>query len=315
MPQTEHPYGLVHLGEFGIQCDREVLGRSFPIEVGGHRGKLELPSLPVDWPTATDPLHQPLLAPPQASDWRKGSEALFWGRPDVSPAGHSSVDLILMTFDRPNGSIETAVNEISADSGRWHKDFEDYISILTGQRCGASALDRRRFDIFYWSRDKRAHPDPIPSEAPTHITERRLNIEDLERICTWCSERKPPRLEWRLLLDARRAFCSGDFRKTIIEASVAIEVTLTLAIERELDSNGTTFADGLLENFRTLSGRVKLAKLIGLSAHFDEIEKFLVNSRNRVAHRGSYPDRASSKKALDLAEKVTHLLSSGYPEN
>ena len=65
-------YGLFDFDDFGLLCERDVLGRSFEIVIGGQVGTLEFPTLQPGWPKTRDPLREFLLAPPAARTWRRG---------------------------------------------------------------------------------------------------------------------------------------------------------------------------------------------------------------------------------------------------
>jgi len=100
----------------------------------------------------------------------------------------------------------------------------------------------------------------------------------------------------------------------IIESASSVEITLTDAIQRKFDSMGITFGRGLFENFRTLNGRIELAKLVGLPISESDLKDCLVKPRNQVAHRGAFPDEATAVKSLEISERIAHALGRGYAE-
>ncbi len=277
-------------------------------------GTLEFPALQPGWPKTKDPLREFLLAPPAARTWRRGPELMFWGHPYCSPAGHSGVTCALMSFELDKAQLAASTAHIRDDAERWRTSFEDYMSILTTQPRRETGRDLSRLDVFWWEGTKQARPTSKPVVLRGHSSGRDLSVDDVESICRWCSSKIPPAIEWRLILDARRALVGNDYRKVIIESASSVEITLTDAIQRKFDSMGITFGRGLFENFRTLNGRIELAKLVGLPISESDLKDCLVKPRNQVAHRGAFPDEATAVKSLEISERIAHALGRGYAE-
>ncbi len=64
-----------------------------------------------------------------------------------------------------------------------------------------------------------------------------LKSEQLKQICEFCSEGKNPSIEYRIMLEAYRAFERSDYRKSILESATAVELSLTNVIIQEFEKN------------------------------------------------------------------------------
>ena len=85
-PQASALFGLLTLDP-PVYCERQALGTTADMSVGGVAGTINLPGLPEWGENPADPLHMPLVAPRAASGWKRGQTPFEWGFPASYPAG------------------------------------------------------------------------------------------------------------------------------------------------------------------------------------------------------------------------------------
>ena len=138
-----------------------------------------------------------------------------------------------------------------------------------------------------------------------------LTMNQLSAICKYGANSSRIGLEYRVLLEAYRAMYLGDYRKAIIESATSAEMALTGGIKRALSEKNVTFGDQLLRKFRMLSGRLELARIVGVTLPNCDFKSHLVDPRNDVIHRAEF---ASEFRAMNAIKVVDELLSTISPD-
>jgi len=324
MKDTENTilYGIIDFDN-EILCAPDSLGSVHDISIGNCKGSLSFPFLP-EWNhelikkevTKARPWRKPLVGPVEARKWVRGDEQIYWGAPISYPVGTSEVKSALLKFLVKNSKVKEVAEDIHKDFSRWFKTFDDYTRLLTKQRTSSGFESLARAGSIELLKDDGKElvpiPAPLTSMGTIYIQRGRdmsLHLHHLEQCCSLASSRFPPRLEYQLLLKTYDANRNNDYRNAIIEGAVALEVALTNRIQDELESQEIHFGDDLLKRFRMLSGRFELARLIGVDFPDKDYKSLILEPRNNVVHRASFPTKAETYTYIREIELLFKLLS------
>jgi len=307
-------FGIVKFSP-ALCCAANALGCSVDVSVGGIKGTLTLPSLP-DWGIKEDdPLHMPLLGPGQARSWKQGEDLIFWGKPHSYPDGESVVEQALFQFQLEPENFESGAERIYNGFGPWLDLFEKYVILISTQgRCSRVALKNPRANQIHLLHHEESKPGfkhiTYPQSIAVNIaTGGDLQRQQFEEISRMSSELLPPRLEYLLLLEAYTARRNEDYRKAIIEAANALEVSLTNRIAEEFRIQGVSFGEKLLKKFRMLGGRFELARLLSIPLPPKDYETLVIGPRNDVVHKAGFPDEKIVHQVITEVEEVLRLFS------
>jgi hypothetical protein len=297
-------YGIIEFST-PLFCSADALGQTVAISIGGHTGSLTLPSLP-DWgEQGEDPLHKPLLGPAQAKTWKRGERLLNWGRPRSYPIGDASVELALIEFSLSSDMLKSSAQQIYEGFGAWLDLFEKYVILLTDQNTyNRISIDNgtNRIELLVSEDAGLRYISRINGPRITIYTSKKdeaLHLEQLRGASRLSSQNFAPRFEYRLLLEAYDARKNKDYRKAIVEAANALEISLTSRITEEFDKQRISFGDKLLQKFRMLGGRFELIKLLGISLPPNkDYESLVIRPRNDVVHRAAFPDEALTRQVI-----------------
>ena len=307
-------FGIVKFSP-SLCCAANALGCTVDVIVGGIKGTLTLPSLPNWGPEEEYPLHKPLLGPIQARTWKQGNELMFWGEPHSYPGGESAVEQALFEFLLEQDGFDTAAQCIYNGFEPWLDLFEKYVILLSTQgRCSRVTVKNPRANQIHLLHPEESKPSFKHITYPQSIT---VNIatggdlqrEQFEEISRMSSELLPPRLEYLLLLEAYTARRNQDYRKAIIEASNALEVSLTNRISEEFKIQAVSFGEKLLKKFRMLGGRFELARLLSIPLPLKDYENLIIVPRNDVVHKAGFPDEKLAHQVISEVEEVLRLFS------
>ena len=307
-------FGIVKFSP-SLCCAANALGYSVDVTVGGIKGTLTLPSLP-DWGINEDhPLDRPLLGPGQARTWKQGERLMFWGKPHSYPDGESAVEQALFQFPLEPESFENDAERIYNGFGPWLDLFEKYVILLSTQgRCSRVTVKHPRANQIHLLHHEESKPGfnhiTYPQSVALNIAKGGdLQREQFEEISRMSSELLPPRLEYILLLEAYTARRNQDYRKAIIEAANALEVSLTNRISEEFKTQGVAFGEKLLEKYRMLGGRFELARIVGIPLPDKDYTKLVMNPRNDVVHKSGFPDEKLARQVILEVEEILLLFS------
>lgn len=307
-------FGVVEFSH-EILCAKDSLGATLPISIGNHPGTLEMPRFPAEIIQGKMLSESPLLAPSAAIGWKHGAQPIYWGQPIAMPSGMSEVARALLRFDMPETEIEERSVELKQMFNGWRDSLEDYIEAYTKQR-----LDRfvdvegsaNGLELLWIDDDgKFARPDRVSRAFINVIVaagDISLHVDTLGVIAKLISEGEAVPLEYRIQLEAYKAMRSKDYRKAIVETASAAEIALTEAIKDKLRNAGLTFAEGLLGRFRTLGGRLELARILQVDLPDVDIKSLLVSPRNHVTHGAYFADRGIARKAIRVTDSILERL-------
>jgi len=307
-------YGIIGFSA-SLYCAEDVLAKTVDISVGGHKGKLTLPSLP-DWgESESDPLHKPLLPPDNAKEWKRGEKPLYWGRPLSYPSGNASVELALLEIKLNDNHLESVSQDIYKNYSSWLNLFRQYVILLTKQNTysrvtGGDHSDHLELLINGEEGLKSIHRTNKPViTVQISDVDHALHFEHFKKAADLSSKNYSPRLEYQMLLQAYLAQEDGDYRKAIIEASSALEISITSRIMEEFQSQRISFGLKLLEKYRMLGGRFELVRVLGIPLPVKDYKKLVIGPRNDVIHKAKFPEQKIANQVITEVEELLQLFS------
>lgn len=218
----------------------------------------------------------------------------------------------MLEFPLESENCSRNAQKIYDSYGTWLRFFEDYVKLITKQGT------RNRVSIgdgpeLLFSEDSKLKY--ISNNSPTAITiemssvDESLHLEQYRETTQLASRFLQPRLHYRILLESYSARKSEDYRKAIIEAATALEVCLTMRILEEFNTQGISFGEKLLQKFRMIGGRFELVRLLDISLPGKDYVSLVMNPRNDVIHRASFPNKQLANQVIIEVEELLHLLS------
>lgn len=320
MVEKRKIYGLVKFPK-ELYCAADALGRSVNVELGNYSATFTLPSLPHWEANEKDPLNKFLVGPKPAEKWKHGDRLIFWGKPTSYPAGNSYVNYALLEFSIEPINIENASHSIYSSFPTWINLFYQYVMLLTKQHTWNRIYVGDSPHNLELLQDNENKLNRISCSYQQHIEmeiggdDESLHYEQFVEASRLSSKLLNPRLEYQILLDAYIARRNHDYRKVIIEGASALEVSLTTRIQEEFDYQKINFGKKLLDKFRMLSGRFELARVLGIELPDKDYNSIIINTRNDVVHRASYPDRKTAELFIKEVENLINLLTPQIYDN
>jgi hypothetical protein len=313
---TRSVYGIAWFEE-AIACAQDVLGHRQVISIGGVEGTIEFPGLP-DWsPNESDPLNMPLVSPDVAKDWKRGGEPVWWGHPTSYPAGNASVNCVLFEFVIEESELKTVANKIRDAFMQWRSTFDEFLELITKQRRTRVVEvtgEVSGLHMFYWNAEGKHVWAYDKNNVHVTIASSRedtlLNLVQLKQICGLCSSHVRPSLEYSLQLDAYRALRRADYRKAVIDSATTAEVVLTKAIVNRCNELGENPEKRLKERqYRTLGGRLALARTLAISLPGIDLRQQVVEPRNDAVHEGKVMAKSTAIQAVNAVDDLLALLN------
>ena len=311
--QTGVIYGIVDF-PFPLLCSADALGQSVRVEIGGHVGKLILPSLPRITSRSDVPSLPNLLGPLCTRGWERAEKKLYWGRVVSHPSNDSYVDLALLEFKFSERNAHVTAREIYSAVDSWLEHFGNFVTVLTKQntynyvsvdgspdRVELFASFDSEFVSIPRSQKRVIKVELLDDDIALHLSQ----LRDASRLA---SKGYVLKLEYELLLEAYKARRNNDYRKAIIEAANAIEAGLTTRIHEEFRRQKINFGKKLLNKYRMLGGRFELSRILGISLPDKDYEKLIIEPRNDVVHSRSFPTKLTARKAVDESASLLSIL-------
>ncbi|ANW66458.1 hypothetical protein BCA37_25390 [Mycobacterium sp. djl-10] len=137
-----------------------------------------------------------------------------------------------------------------------------------------------------------------------------LDHKTLTACMSLTAQKAEPPLEWLFIRDARSLVNGRQYRRAVIDACTAAEISLTALIDNKFDADGTS-ADDRKKEFDTHHGISKLKQLHTKVGAAGTLPKRLVEDvgalRNKAAHRGYNPTPVETALAIQTATTVVEM--------
>jgi hypothetical protein len=215
-------------------------------------------------------------------------------------------------------SFQTAATHFGNELSDWWALVCDWLDVLTLQDfAGLGRAQRSILDdsVQMWSGDssgiRRAGVNYHLMSGGINWVEV-LDTQRLQAAMDLAASDSSPHVEWLFIRDARSLLNAGEYRRAVIDACTAAELSVTALIDRKFEIAGTSQKDRE-DQFSEHHG---LAKLIELHNGFKagKLPKRLYQEvgapRNKAAHVGAMSSESEARAALIKAAEVVAI---AYP--
>jgi hypothetical protein len=328
---TEWPLeGYFVVGGSGLYVSTECLGRVFTSRTTNHDLTIGLPQL--------DTAQQPVRVIPPAWTYGPRDQEEEANERDVIPWGAAfgygakkvyppeARDTAVVYRCRYYTTLTTsndeefvaAADDFLRELDDWWTRFTSWVGILASQdfvrlgSYGTGGIKTRPLSMWTINADGQRAGRDIRSYFPANREQFFvLELHELEECITATGNQEPPG-EWSFIRDARSLLNAGEYRRAVIDACTAAELSVTALIDRKFDLAGTSQSDRDQE-FKDHHG---LSKLIELHNKFrtGKVPKRLYEDvgapRNKAAHDGATLSEAEARAAI---LKATEAVELAYP--
>jgi hypothetical protein len=139
-----------------------------------------------------------------------------------------------------------------------------------------------------------------------------LELHDLQACLTATGNQGAPPAEWLFIRDARSLLNGGQTRRAVIDAATAAELAITRLIDNHLAAGNTDeiVKSALMKSYSALGGRAKLLRRLRPKLLSDQLDRDLVEPRNRAAHGA---DSLSDEQAHKAVAMATDIVEEAHP--
>lgn len=317
----------------GLFIAIECLGHSYDTKTATRDVSISLPTLRRNWqegfldpPTWT---YRSSREPKQNADVL--DEKFDWGitvgfhdepdgtqAPDYARVSRWRFETTITTTRMASDFFRARANAVR-ELESWWELTSSWISIFTKQnsvQIGKACTGMRVGSIISWSGDDDGYrvnasidtSRPVLSDAGVDILDHRT----LTGCMTLAASQTQPPLEWLFIRDARSLAAAKQYRRAVIDACTASELSLTALIDNKFDADNTPAASRKAQ-FDAHHGISKLTQLHKKAGAAGALPKPLVEDvgalRNKAAHRGYDPTPDETTLAIQTATAVVELAS------
>jgi hypothetical protein len=213
--------------------------------------------------------------------------------------------------------FRTAAVALADELDVWWSSFTDWLGVLVAQDF--VGLGTRRYSLLEygfnaWSGDENGVRRAGTGKAVDRVQRypEVLGPDQLQRAMDLAASGQRPPTEWLFIRDARSLLGSGAFRRAVIDAATAAELTLTALLDRHFAATSTdpAISEALLDRSQTLGGRCKLVNELMRGTLPARFQQEVTEPRNLAAHEGNLLTREVGEAAV---AKATELVEVAYP--
>lgn len=319
----------------GLLIKAECLGRSYTTRTATRDLTVMLPSMPKDWQGDGE------LNPPGWSfktfrdpdqETRLSDSSFKWGlcsgfknnddgtqSPEFARVNRWGFQTTI-AIGTENFAFFNARGEAMHEIAAWWDLVSSWISIVTRQDfvdIGKTRSGIRVGPVIAWCGDEndlRVNGSRETSITVTNdIGVDRIGESALRKCLDLAGSGTQPPDEWLFIRDARSLVNAEQYRRAVIDACTAAELSLTARIDAQFNKNGTNAADREKE-FKSHHGISRLKALHKKVGAPESLPKRLVEDvgsiRNKAAHKGYVPTLTETTLAIQIAATVVELV---YP--
>lgn len=342
----EWPFeGHFVVGGSGLHTHTDCLGRTFTSRTANCDLAIGLPQLPqspqsprrvaaVGPPRAMTILLPPVwtCGPGDQQDQAYEGNMINWGvasspgAKNVYPEAAKDAAIVsrcrfYTTLTASNvEEFDAAVDSFLSELDDWWTRFTSWVGVLTVQDfVGLGGYARRGAtsgSLSTWTCDEHGQRARVGvrSYFPPRqgIPSSTLQVRDLQACVTATGKQDLPRAEWLFIRDARSLLNAGDFRRGVIDACTAAELSVTALIDRKFDQLGTSQTDReqQLADHHGLQRLIRLNNRLGASTLPSRLQQDVAEPRNSAAHQGATSSHAEARAAI---LKATEVVEMAYP--
>jgi hypothetical protein len=306
----------------------EALKEKYSAAVGGEPLTLRLPSAD----GVSRPPHDELSAPPWHYSEREDllssrpELAPFWGRvvtwtADFGAPTAANVRRLGISFEAPgdDGFVREAGRRVAEAMSTWWAAVSAWIEVIHGQdlsRIGPVEPGIKFSNTTLWSRlySLQGHPVPgghilpVGSSAfgvvwPSYPS---IGAQQLQQCIDHSQSHGPPPSEWMLIRDANSLCVGQDYRRSVLDAGLAVELAVTKLIRTHLAATGHPNIDRELRRNRMLGPLCDYwIRECGGTLPAD-YQTRLVKRRNNATHAGTLFPESDVRDAISVARDIVN---------
>jgi len=291
----------------------EVLGTETAIKVGRYSGLICLPILGEAYSEG----FRRVCAP---SNYYVGGLASVhnspglagWGHQLELPSGATEVRAFLIEFElaKTKPAARKQITKLESLLDPWFGLVREWVEVTTGQDLsvaeplGGTATSLNH--LWAWrsgSTWRKTTAASITINAGRPDVSMAITLQNWQNAIRNANQGKRPPEPHLLLRDARARFNRGQYSYSAIFSGISVEIVIKHRIEDELRSrrNPQLFIDQLLNN--TLGRLLRICKALSIATPTN-VERDVVEPRNRAVHRNAVVTKDEAKKSLDLAGQM-----------
>ncbi len=313
-------YAIVELSR-AFLCKKDVLGTVFPFKIADFEFRVLLPRLPLkikhneDQPFSE--IDQHLRPPIFADKWKRGDDAIYWGRPVITPIYNCEISNFLFEVSTNKPLSEESIKRIYFLLLEWRKQFEIFTRLTHLQHItpNFAPYENHRIELLSSDVGGLKHIDTGKFNIPVIYVN--LNLDrtdfisrkDLRKVLRNLSEPNTIKFEYLPLDAAYSAYIENDLRKAVLEASCGIEVSVSNMINSSPLIKKIKSKEKILNKFRTLANLFELAAALDINVIEKKRAEVIVNIRNKVLHAGIAPTEDEAKNFLEDARNILFRMS------
>lgn len=327
-------FGLLDLG-FSVVLREDVAGTRADASIGGETVRIYMPPMG-SGPRGTDIVTPPPSLLPRKSvvyrelheddggwlDWgyvvaRTAGSIDAWqttrvlvGLPRASPEDFEYSNY-LHGRGRPQGDLR---DRLFASVDDWRRRLAEWIEVLSDQDAERRSplRDLRHEGAGFTLATREDDMHSLPERSNTTIVVVRhpdpIDLKRWRRIVRLASRGSEPPTEHLLLADARAFQRRGDHRRAVLDAGAAAELSLRRLVDQQLARLGE---GGIAERLTAGKDRWTLGRLVqyaGPLTVVGDLQRDLVEPRNRAAHHSSPVSHDDAQGALTTADSLVELV-------
>lgn len=311
---------------YGIPCKKDVLGTEYSIIIGSHQGTFAFPNVSDDFKNKQAnvmPANNKLLQPKGADKELYLDKVDDWGS-FSDGNGNSMVKKCRIWFPCDYSEQKQLTMDLNKAVSAYFDKFILFLEIIS-----KNAFDKNtalgngihnKTHYWLWERDGKM----VSAENPT-ITLSSVILSDdiyvskafIEESLSYTNKNLEPNITHRLLRDSIYHKNNKDFRRAILDAATAVEITLTERIEKEFiakNINDKNLISSLLIKYRSLRGRIDLTIVLNikLPRPKNEYLDILSHARNKSIHEGYSSNFDEATKVIEIAFDTLSCYSAIY---
>lgn len=304
-----------------------MLATELPARIGGCAGIVTTPELPeisgsdIAWVRLRPPSSLSTRTLELYARYGDPSREADWGGPWQWPTLHSKFAALGLRFPSILDASAAAFTKetaerIRVDLPEWTNRLIAAVEVISRQlvnpvrRTHLAAHDPFLCAPLIEGRGSLLDASTVTSTAYMNDEETLLTPPLWARAVEVANSKQAPLLEHILLRDARHALRNQEYRRCVVDAATALEVSLSTRLVRELErSLGMKAAATVLKRSQTLGSKCALGVSMDLPMGPQDLQQDLVEPRNKAVHEGADIVQPNALKALRAATAAIDALS------
>jgi hypothetical protein len=226
---------------------------------------------------------------------------------------------ISLTVDGDDDSLRDAGRKVASAMRRWWAAVSAWIEVLHGQdlsRLGPIEPGIKFSGTTLWAQLHTLHDHPLDEGSilpvgssafevvwPNYIA---IDAPQLQGCIDYAQRHEFPPVEWLLIRDANSLCAGRDFRRSVLDAGLAVELAVTGLIRNHLTTGGHPNIDRELHNNRTLGGLCTYWTGPCGGTLPAGYQARLIDRRNDATHAGADFSEADVRDTITVARELVN---------